>query len=82
VFLGERLSRWMWAGLAVLLAGVRLSTSLGLVRFDEGTVLIGVSTMLFSVGFVVTKHLFQGSLNTMVAMTAQLGICCKHVHRD
>jgi drug/metabolite transporter (DMT)-like permease len=59
VFLGERLSRWMWAGLAVLLAGVRLSTSLGLVRFDEGTVLIGVSTMLFSVGFVATKHLFR-----------------------
>ncbi len=71
-FLGERLGRSMWAGLAVLLAGVLLSTSLGLVRFNEGTVLIGASTVLFSVGFVVTKHLFQGRLSTMVAMTAQL----------
>lgn len=74
VFVGERLSRPMWAGLAVLLAGVLLSTSLGLVRFNEGTALIAVSTVLFSVGFVITKHLFQGRLATTVVMTAHLTV--------
>lgn len=72
VFLKERLSASMWAGLGVLLAGVLLSTTLGLVEFNGGTALILLSTLLFATGFVVVKHLFQGRLSTVVVMTAQL----------
>lgn len=72
VFLRERLRPSMWAGMAVLLTGVVLSASLGLVQFNGGTVLILCSTVLFSTGFVVVKYLFKGRLSTMVVMTAQL----------
>jgi drug/metabolite transporter (DMT)-like permease len=72
VVLGERMSKTMWAGMAVLLAGVLLSTSLGLVRWGQGTLLIVISTLLFSVEWVIVKHLLRGRLSPLTVMTAKM----------
>lgn len=72
VVLKERLTATMWAGMAVLLAGVLLSANLGLVRWNGGTALIVVSTVLFSVEWIIVKHLLRGRLNALTVMTAKM----------
>jgi len=71
VFLRERISAWMWAGLAVLLAGTLLGTNLGRVHWDTGAYLVMASTLLFAIDFVIAKHLLQG-LSTLAVMAAKM----------
>ncbi|MGH7911430.1 MAG: EamA family transporter [Candidatus Dormibacteraceae bacterium] len=70
--LKERLSPAMWAGILVLLVGVLLGANLGLVRWNLGTVLIGAATILFTVDFVIVKHLLGGRLHLLLVMTAKM----------
>jgi len=70
--LKERLSASMWAGIGVLTAGVLLSSTLGLLVFNKGTVLMGLSTLIFAAGWVVVKHMLGGRISPMVVMTGEL----------
>ncbi|MGH9107163.1 MAG: EamA family transporter [Acidimicrobiales bacterium] len=74
VFLKERFSPTMWAGMAVLLAGVLLSSSLGLLRWNDGTIFIAISTLLFSVEWVIVKGLLRGRMTPLVVMTAKMAL--------
>ena len=73
VFLRERVSAWMWAGLLVLLVGVTLGTNLGKVHWDTGAYLILASTVLFAIDFVIAKHLLK-ELSTLAVMTAKMSL--------
>ena len=73
LFLRERLSAWMWAGLAVLLVGATLGTNLGKVHWDTGAYLILTSTILFAIDFVIAKHLLK-DLSTLAVMTAKMSL--------
>lgn len=72
VLLKERLTPAIWAGLLVLLAGVFLSTNLNLLRLNRGATLILGSTILFSIEWVIVKHLLRGRLRPMMLMTAKM----------
>lgn len=73
VFLRERISAWMWAGLLVLLVGATLGTNLGKVHWDTGAYLILASTVLFAIDFVIAKHLLR-ELSTLAVMTAKMSL--------
>jgi drug/metabolite transporter (DMT)-like permease len=73
VFLRERIRPAMWAGFAVLLLGTMLGTNLHALKWNEGAWLIGASTVLFAIDFVIAKHLLRG-LATLTVMTARMTI--------
>src|SRR5579859_3536511 len=56
-FLREAIRPAMWTGLAVLLLGTSLGTNLRALAWNEGAALVGVSTVLFAIDFVIAKHL-------------------------
>jgi drug/metabolite transporter (DMT)-like permease len=70
--LKERLTATMWAGMAALLAGVLLSANLGLLAWNGGTVLILISTVLFSIEWVIVRYLLQARLRPLTVMTAKM----------
>jgi drug/metabolite transporter (DMT)-like permease len=73
LFLRERIRPAMWAGFAVLLLGTMLGTNLNALRWNDGAWLIGASTVLFAIDFVIAKHLLRG-LATLTVMTARMTI--------
>lgn len=73
VFLRERIRPAMWAGFAVLLLGTMLGTNLHALKWNQGAWLIGASTVLFAIDFVIAKHLLRG-LATLTVMTARMTI--------
>lgn len=73
VFLGERVGPWVWGALAVLLVGVSFGTNLGAVRWNEGALLVALSTVFFAAGFVLAKHLLAG-LSTTTVMAAKMSL--------
>jgi len=73
VFLRERISAAMWAGLIVLLVGATLGTNLGKVHWDMGAYLVAASTVLFAIDFVIAKHLLK-DLSTLSVMTAKMSL--------
>jgi drug/metabolite transporter (DMT)-like permease len=73
VFLREKIRPAMWAGFAVLLLGTMLGTNLHALKWNEGAWLIGASTILFAIDFVIAKHLLRG-LATLTVMTARMTI--------
>jgi drug/metabolite transporter (DMT)-like permease len=73
IFLREKVRPAMWAGFAVLLLGTMLGTNLHALKWNEGAWLIGASTVLFAVDFVIAKHLLRG-LATLTVMTARMTI--------
>lgn len=73
VFLREKIRPAMWAGFAVLLLGTMLGTNLHALKWNEGAWLIGASTVLFAIDFVIAKHLLRG-LATLTVMTARMTI--------
>lgn len=72
-FLRERIRPTMWAGFTVLLLGTFLGTNLHALKWNQGALLIGASTVLFAIDFVIAKHLLQG-LATLTVMTARMTI--------
>lgn len=73
MFLKEKIRPAMWAGFAVLLLGTMLGTNLHALKWNEGAWLIGASTVLFAIDFVIAKHLLRG-LATLTVMTARMTI--------
>ncbi len=73
VFLREKIRPAMWAGFAVLLLGTLLGTNLHALKWNDGAWLIGASTVLFAIDFVIAKHLLRG-LATLTVMTARMTI--------
>lgn len=73
VFLSERVGPWVWAALAVLLVGVSFGTNLNAVRWNEGALLVALSTVFFAAGFVLAKRLLA-TLSTMTVMAAKMSI--------
>lgn len=73
VFLREKIRPAMWAGFAVLLIGTLLGTNLHALKWNDGAWLIGASTVLFAIDFVIAKHLLRG-LATLTVMTARMTI--------
>ncbi len=73
IFLKERIRPALWAGFAVLLVGTLLGTNLGALKWNEGSLLIGASTALFAIDFVIAKHLLRG-LSTLMVMTARMSL--------
>jgi drug/metabolite transporter (DMT)-like permease len=69
-FLKERIRPAMWAGFAVLLLGTLVGTDLHALEWNQGAWLIGASTVLFAIDFVIAKHLLRG-LATLTVMTAR-----------
>lgn len=72
-FLRERIRPALWAGFAVLLLGTLLGTNLHALKWNDGALLIGASTVLFAIDFVIAKHLLRG-LATLTVMTARMTI--------
>jgi drug/metabolite transporter (DMT)-like permease len=73
IFLREKIRPAMWAGFAVLLLGTMLGTNLHALKWNDGAWLIGASTVLFAIDFVIAKHLLRG-LATLTVMTARMTI--------
>lgn len=73
LFLREKIRPAMWAGFAVLLLGTMLGTNLHALKWNQGAWLIGASTVLFAIDFVIAKHLLRG-LATLTVMTARMTI--------
>jgi drug/metabolite transporter (DMT)-like permease len=71
LFLGERVGFLMWAALIVLFIGTSLGTKINQVRWDEGALLIALSTVLFAAGVVLAKYLLR-ELSTFTVMTAKM----------
>jgi drug/metabolite transporter (DMT)-like permease len=72
-FLKERIRPAMWAGFAVLLVGALLGADLHALEWNTGAWLVGASTVLFAIDFVIAKHLLRG-LATLTVMTARMTI--------
>jgi drug/metabolite transporter (DMT)-like permease len=73
MFLREKIRPAMWAGFGVLLLGTMLGTNLHALKWNDGAWLIGASTVLFAIDFVIAKHLLRG-LATLTVMTARMTI--------
>lgn len=71
VFLGERVGIWVWAALAVLLVGVSYGTNLNAIQWNEGALLVALSTVFFAAGFVLAKRLLT-SVSTTTVMAAKM----------
>lgn len=71
VLLGERVGALMWLALLVLLVGTTYGARLDQVRWDEGTLLVVASTVLFAAGVVLAKYLLR-DLSTLTVMAAKM----------
>jgi drug/metabolite transporter (DMT)-like permease len=72
--LHERLTALHVGAIALLLVGqASLVDGLGSLRFDAGGIMVLIATLLWSIEFVLAKHLL-GSLPTPVVAAARLGI--------
>jgi len=69
--LKEAIRPAMWVGFVVLLLGTLLGTNLHALVWNEGAWLVGASTILFAIDFVIAKHLL-GGLATLTVMTARM----------
>lgn len=70
-FLSERLGPLVWGALAVLLVGVSLGANLGAVHWNEGALLVALSTIFFAAGFVLAKYLLA-NISTTTVMAAKM----------
>jgi drug/metabolite transporter (DMT)-like permease len=71
VLLAERVGPLLWVALITLLVGTTLGTSLHLVRWNTGALLVLLSTVLFAGGFVLAKYLLR-ELSTLTVMAAKM----------
>ena len=70
-FLRERIRPAMWAGFGVLLVGTLLGSDLHTLDWNTGAWLVGASSVLFAIDFVIAKHLLSG-LSTLTVLTARM----------
>ena len=73
VLLAERVGPVVWLALAALLVGTSLGSNLHALRWNEGTLLIALSTVLFAVGVVLAKVLLR-EVSTLNVMMAKMSI--------
>jgi drug/metabolite transporter (DMT)-like permease len=73
LLLGERIGALMWGALLLLLVGTTLGLNIQAVRWNEGTALVALSTLLFAAAVVLAKHLLR-DLSTLTVMTAKMSI--------
>ncbi len=71
LFLRERVGPLIWVALAVLFVGVSLGANLSALRWNEGTLLVALSSLLFAAGVVLAKHLLR-DLSTETVMAAKM----------
>jgi drug/metabolite transporter (DMT)-like permease len=71
--LGERVGALLWLALAALLVGTSLGTNLNAVKWNEGAILIVLSTVLFAAGVVLAKYLLR-EISTTTVMSAKMSI--------
>lgn len=71
VFLRERVGLLVWGALAVLFVGVSLGANFHTLRWNEGTLLVALSSLLFAAGVVLAKHLLR-DLSTETVMAAKM----------
>lgn len=71
--LGERVGALLWLALAALLVGTSLGTNLNAVKWNEGTLLVVLSTILFAAGVVLAKYLLR-DISTATVMSAKMSI--------
>jgi drug/metabolite transporter (DMT)-like permease len=71
--LAERVGPVVWLALAALLVGTSLGGNLHALRWNQGTVLILLSTVLFAVGVVLAKYLLR-EVSTLNVMMAKMSI--------
>lgn len=71
LFLRERVGLLVWGALAVLFVGVSLGANLNALRWNEGTILVAISSLLFAAGVVLAKHLLR-DLSTETVMAAKM----------
>jgi drug/metabolite transporter (DMT)-like permease len=76
IFLGERVGLIVWFALITLLIGTTLGgtaqqRSMQTLVWNQGTLLIALSTLLFAIGFVLAKYLLR-DLSIMTVMTAKM----------
>ncbi len=73
-FLRERVGALVWGALLVLLIGTSLGANVQLMKWNEGALLILISTVLFAAGVVLAKHLLRDvSIMTVMAAKMSLG---------
>ena len=74
LFLRERVGPLIWVALAVLFVAVSLGANLNALRWNEGTILVALSSLLFAAGVVLAKHLLRDlSAETVMAAKMSLG---------
>ncbi len=71
--LGERVGALLWLALDALLVGTSLGINLNAVKWNEGAVLIALSTILFAAGVVLAKYLLR-EISTTTVMSAKMSI--------
>lgn len=71
LLLGERVGVLMWLALLVLLVGTSFGLRVDQLRWDEGALLVTLSTVLFAAGFVLAKYLLR-ELSTVTVMAAKM----------
>ena len=72
-FLAERAGALVWGALVVLLIATNIGLNLGAVEFNEGTLLVAVSTLLFAAGVVLAKRLLR-DISTLTVMSAKMSL--------
>lgn len=73
LFLRERVGLLVWGALAVLFVGVSLGANLNGLRWNEGTLLVAISSLLFAAGVVLAKRLLR-DLSTETVMAAKMSL--------
>src|SRR5579884_3681725 len=71
--LRERLGPVIWLAVPILLAGTALTLNFHQWRWNEGSLMVLLSTVLFAVGVVLAKYLL-GSISPLTVMTAKMSI--------
>jgi drug/metabolite transporter (DMT)-like permease len=71
--LAERVGPVIWLALAALLVGTSLGGNLHALRWNQGAILVLVSTVLFAAGVVLAKYLLR-EISTLNVMMAKMSI--------
>lgn len=71
LFLGERLGILIWLAMLALLVGTTLGSNLHTLAWNQGTLLVVLSTVLFAAGVVLAKRLLS-DISMLTVMAAKM----------